>query len=189
MQSHVYELTERGDHVTIHRVGEPGPTEHYNNWHLADENASDMQEVYGVVDAGVKRFIPFMVLAKQEIQHQEHQILNLCRWTSRSERSPLMPEALSTWSTRTHWMHWRIYLSESLVRWAKLHKWRTLEGWSTIVSWTQSPYARDAWRAPRRGLLHPPGRISCCQKAVRKALISRLRRLGMEAMDKDPRYL
>ena len=49
VQSHVDELTERDDYVTIHRDGGPGPAEHYNNWHLADENANDMQEVYGLL--------------------------------------------------------------------------------------------------------------------------------------------
>ena len=84
VQSHVYELTGRDDFVTIHRVGEAEPAEHYNDWHLADENASDMQEVYEIVDVDVKRFIPpfkeiktFTVLAK-EVQHRRHQILNLC---------------------------------------------------------------------------------------------------------------
>jgi len=52
-------------------------------------------KVYEIVDADVKRFIPppkeikaFTVLAKKEIQHRRHKILNFCRWTSRSERSP-----------------------------------------------------------------------------------------------------
>ena len=38
MQSHVYEITERDDYV----FGEAEPVEHYNGWHLADENANDM---------------------------------------------------------------------------------------------------------------------------------------------------
>ena len=54
------------------------------------------------------------------------------------------------------------------MRWARLHKWRTLDGWSTRVSWTQSLDARNAWRASRRGLLHPPGRMSCRQEGGEK---------------------
>jgi len=95
VQSHVREHTEWDDYITIHRVGEAEPAEHYNDWHLADENANEMQEVYEIVDANVKRFIPLLrkskqstVLAKKEIQHRRPQMLILCRWISRSERSP-----------------------------------------------------------------------------------------------------
>jgi hypothetical protein len=56
VQSHVHELTERDDYVTTHQFGEAEPAGHYNV--LADENANAMQEVYGIVDADVKRFIP-----------------------------------------------------------------------------------------------------------------------------------
>ena len=71
-------------------------------------------------------------------------------------------------------MDWRIYLSESLVRWARdgAHPYHVI---NLHMLEMHDMHDDD---------LHPPGRISCCQKAVKKALISRLRRLGMEAMDK-----
>ena len=85
MQSHVYEITGRDDYVTIHRVREAESAEHYNGWHLADENANDMLEVYEIVDGDIKRFISrpkeintFTVLAKKEIQCTKY-------WTSAHE--------------------------------------------------------------------------------------------------------
>ena len=64
------------------------------------------------------------------------------------------------------------------MRWTRLHKWRTLDGRSTRVSWTQSPYARDAWRASRRGLLHPPGRMSCRQEGGEKGCDFEVEKVG-----------
>jgi len=57
VQSHVHEPTEWDDYTTIHRVGEAEPAEHYNGWHLADENTNDMRAVYEIADADVKRCI------------------------------------------------------------------------------------------------------------------------------------
>lgn len=53
MQSHVHELTERDDHVTIHQVGGAELPGHYNDRYLANENADigkDMQGAYETSD-------------------------------------------------------------------------------------------------------------------------------------------
>ena len=61
VQSHVHELTELDDHIIIHHVGDAGQAGHYDDWHSADENAdvaNHMQEVYEIVDAEDEPFVP-----------------------------------------------------------------------------------------------------------------------------------
>ena len=58
VQSHVHELTELDDHIIIHQ---PGEAEHFDDWHSIDENAdiaNHMQEVYEIVDAEDEPFVP-----------------------------------------------------------------------------------------------------------------------------------
>jgi len=58
VQSHVHELTELDDHVIIHQAEAAG---HYDDWHSVDENpdiANHMQEVYEIVDADDEPFVP-----------------------------------------------------------------------------------------------------------------------------------
>ena len=61
VQSHVHELTELDNHVIIHQVGDAEPAGHYDDWHSVDENAdiaNHMQEVYEIVDADDEPFVP-----------------------------------------------------------------------------------------------------------------------------------
>ena len=61
VQSHIHELTELDDHIIIHHAGEAGQAGHYDDWRSADENAdvaNHMQEVYEIVDAEDEPFVP-----------------------------------------------------------------------------------------------------------------------------------
>jgi len=61
VQSHVHELTELDDNIIIHQVGDTDPAGHYDDWNSADENAdiaNHMQEVYEIVDADDEPFVP-----------------------------------------------------------------------------------------------------------------------------------
>ena len=61
VQSHTHELTELDNHVIIHQDGEEELAGQYNDWHSADGHpdiANHMQEVYEIVDADDEPFVP-----------------------------------------------------------------------------------------------------------------------------------
>ena len=53
VQSHVHELTERDDHVTIYQVGGAELPGHYNDRHLTDENADIGKDMQGAYETSV----------------------------------------------------------------------------------------------------------------------------------------
>ena len=61
VQSHVHEVTELDNHVIVHQAGEEEPAAQYDDWHSTDGHpdiANHMQEVYEIVDADDEPFVP-----------------------------------------------------------------------------------------------------------------------------------